>query len=170
MYGTYEKHVIDGLAANNYGGANLITANAAAANIFETRAFVEPITVQRFGFRVTTAFVHNVDDGQNLKIKLYRCPTANNANAVEIDELEVPLGNIAVGSVVYADVDNAYVAANATVPAHNAADLNAGDSVQMRVSANMTGTNKTGIFDPFIVYNFRPEADGNQALVVDLTD
>lgn len=168
MYGTYEKHVIDSMAANNYGGANLITCSAAAANIFETPVFVEPITVQRFGFRVTTAIVHDVA-GQNLVIGLYRCPAANNGARVLINTLTLPLGNVAVGSIVYADVDNAFVVANSTVPAHNKADLNAGDSVQMAVTANMTGSNQAGVIAPFIVYNFRPEADKNQALVVDLT-
>ena len=173
MYGSYEKWVIDAAMANASIIPTAINLNASAANIFETQPFVEAASVTRFGVRVTTAF-SLLGPTANAVLKLYRCPGGVQANRVELANMTIPAGNIAANSVLHCNVPNAYVPATKvagviTVRARNKADIDAGDTVQIAVDVMANGTTETGAYKPFIAFNPRPEEDGNQAMVIDLT-
>jgi hypothetical protein len=172
MYGSYERLVVDAAVANT-ARPTAINLNASAANIYETQPFMEPATISRFGVQVTTAF-SLLGATANAVLKLYRVPLGVQANRIELANMTIPSGNIAVNSVLFCDVPDTYVPATKvagaiTVRARNKADIDPGDTVMIAVATMANGTTETGAYQPFTCFNYRPEAVGNEATVINLT-
>ena len=172
MYGSYEKFVMDGQLANA-AFTDPTNLNASTGNIYISPPFCEPASITRFGVRVTTAF-SLLSETANLVLKLYRCPAGVLGSRIELANMTVPAGNIAANSILFCDVDNAYVPATKvlgaiTVRARNKADIDPGDTVQIAITTMANGATETGAYIPYICFNPRPEAKENCAMVTDLT-
>ena len=172
MYGSYEKLVMDGEVAN-VAFTSPINLNASTGNIYASQPFVEPASITRFGVRVTTAF-SLLTPTANAVLTLYRCPAGVLGSRIALATMEIPAGNIAANSILFCDVDNAYVPATKvagviTVRARNKADIDPADVVQIAITTMANGATETGAYQPYICFNPRPEAPQNCAMVTDLT-
>jgi len=165
-----DDHYLVNSAGDDHGMATAIEMEAATGAIL-TKSFEQPITVTRFGYRVTELFQYHTKTTEGV-LGIYKYPGGVAANKVLLGAITLKDGD-AVGDCPFVDLDNKPVAAVAPytglVP-YGTCDLQAGDQVVIEITTQGVGDAYVlGAFQPFFCYHPRAEDAGNQPHMIDRT-
>lgn len=165
-----DDHYLVNSATDDHGMATAIEMEAAAGAIL-TKTWEQPVTVTRFGYRVTELFQYHTKTTQGV-LGIYKYPNGVAANKVLLGTITLLDGD-AVGMAPYVDLDNQPVAAVAPytgLAPYGTCDFQAGDQTVIEVVTQGVGdTYILGEFQPFFCFHPRAEEALNDPRMVDRT-
>ena len=165
-----DDHYLVNSSGDDHGMATAIELEAAAGAIL-TKSFEHPVTVTRFGYRVTELFQYHTKTTEGV-LGIYKYPGCVSADKVLLGTITLKDGD-AVGDCPFVDLDNQVVAAVSPytgLAPYGVCDLEAGDQVVIEITTQGVGDAYIlGEFQPFFCYHPRAEAEDNQPRMINRT-
>jgi hypothetical protein len=165
-----DDHYLVNSSGDDHGMASAIELEAATGAIL-TKSFEHPVTVTRFGYRVTELFQYHTLTTAGV-LGIYKYPGGVSADKVLLGVITLLDGD-AVGDCPFVDLDNQPVAAVSPytgLAPYGVCDCEAGDQVVIEVKTQGVGDSYIlGEFQPFFCYHPRAEEAGNQPRMIDRT-
>lgn len=165
-----DDHYIINSGYDDHGMASAIELEAATGAIL-TKTWEQPVTVTRFGYRVTELFQYHTKTTEG-KLTIYKYPAGVAANKVALGTITLKDGD-AVALVPFVDLDNQVVAAVSPytgITPYGVCDHQAGDQTVIEITTQGVGdTYILGEFQPFFCFHPRAEEHLNDPRMVDRT-